>query len=66
MADYVVRRIPAHSDARFGIFHVGGDRRLFDQDFDTAKDAFAFLRTHYNPRKVSVSKVHSNWLVFIT
>jgi hypothetical protein len=66
MADYVVHRIRPAGDSRFGIFKVGGKRHLFKQDFETAKEAFSFLRGHHADRKVSVSKVHANWLVFIT
>ena len=65
MADYVVHRIRPRYDSRFGIFEVGGDRHLFGQDFERAKDAFDFLRAQYDDRRVSVSKVHANWLVYI-
>lgn len=66
MADYVVHRIRPRDDSRFGIFEVGGNHHLFGQDFKKAKDAFSFLREQHVDRKVSVSKVHANWLVYIT
>jgi hypothetical protein len=65
MADYVVHRLRPRYE-RFGIFEVAGDRHLFGEDFERAKDAFAFLRSRYAARKVSVSKVYANWLVYIT
>ena len=66
MANYVVHRIRPGYEARFGIFEVGGRRHLFGQDFEKAKDAFTFLREQHVDRRVSVSKVHANWLVYIT
>lgn len=66
MADYVVHRIVHRTASRLGIFEVGGKRHLFGQDFDRAKDAFDFLRAKYDDRKVSVSKCHAKWLVFLT
>jgi hypothetical protein len=65
MVDYVVHRIRSRDDARFGIFEVRGKRHLFGQEFERARDAFTFLREKYADRKVSVSKVHANWLVYL-
>ncbi len=66
MADYVVHRVRPDNESRFGIFEVGASTHLFGRDFETAKDAFAFLRKEHSDRKVSASKVHANWLVFLT
>jgi len=66
MADYVVRRIQPSASSRFGIFKVAGQRPLFKQDFERAKDAFDFLRSKYGAPNVSVSRLHANWLVYLS